>query len=234
MADNTDFFADEEKKAQEELDKIKLGETEYDPTELQALVDKGKKVDEYQKKYNTDFDRAWSSYGKTTQENKRLQEELETLRKAQEVVPQQGSGQLTEDQKIQARTALQDILGGKPMTDKELDSWYQQRRAGEKLLEECNSLQTEIPGDDGRPKFETQEILNHMAETGIRDPMKAYKDKYETELDSWKNTELGKQKGQQLPTLMPTGATRQPTNPKVTKDNIQQMIREELWGQSNE
>jgi uncharacterized damage-inducible protein DinB len=234
MADKLDFFAEEEQKAQEEIQKIKLGDTEYEPTELEQMVAKGKKVDEYEKKYNTDFDKAWSGYGKATQENKTLKEELESLRQAQSVSPQPNYQQLTEDQKIQARTALSDILGGKPMTDKELDNWYQNRRAGERLIDECKELAGEIDGSDGRPKFDVDEVLGHMKETGIRDPMKAYKDKYEPELDVWKQSELSKSKGMTLPTLSPSGVTKQPANVKISKDNIQELIREELWGQKNE
>jgi DNA repair ATPase RecN len=76
MADDK-FFQEEEQKAQEEIEKIKLGEVEYEPKELESYVEKGKRLDEFAKKYNTYPDKAWSAYGKTTQENKALKEQLE-------------------------------------------------------------------------------------------------------------------------------------------------------------
>mgnify|MGYP001600885643 CR=1 FL=1 len=59
------------------------------------------------------------------------------------------------------------------------------QRAGEKILEGAEKLQSEIDGKDGRPAFEIEDVLGHMRETGIRDPYKAYKDKYETELQKY-------------------------------------------------
>jgi hypothetical protein len=227
MPDKTDNFFQEEEKAQEELEKIKIGEAEYDAKELEGYIEKGKKVDEYTKKYNTDFDKAWSSYGKTTQENKELRVELERLK--QQVQFQKGGqdGELTEEQKTQVRKSLQDILGGNIITDKELDSTLAQREAGRALLSECKSHELDIDGTDGRPKFVTADILRHMEETGIRNPMKAYKDKFESELDTWKQSELNKEKGSVLPTLSSMG-TKQPKTVPVTKDNIGQLIREQL------
>jgi hypothetical protein len=229
MADNTDFFKEEEQKAQAEIEKIKLGEAEYDPKELEEMVAKGKKVDEYQKKYNTDFDKAWSSYGKTTQENKALREELEAVKAQRSSNPQpQVTGELTEDQIQMAREQAKKIG---IVTQGDLDQWYQTRRSSEKLLDECGNLEGTITGDDGRPKFSTKEILDYMVETGIKNPEKAYKDKYEKELDGWKQAELAKSKGQYMPTLSELGKkTSTPAQIKITKDNIAQMVNEELWG----
>jgi len=228
MAKPTDeFFQEEEQKAQEEIEKIKIGEQEYEPKELESFIEKGKKVDEYQKKYNTDFDKAWSSYGKTTQENKALKEQLEALQSEQNARKEVVTGELT-DAQIQEARAQARKLG--IMTQGDMDSWYQQRRSAEKLLEECSSYEGEIDGKDGRPKFNSEEILNHMADTGIKNPLKAYKDKYEKEIDAWKQSELNKEKGETMPTLTQTASIKQPKTPSVTKDNIGQMIREQLWG----
>ena len=229
MADNKDFFAEEEQKAQEEIEKIKLGEIEYDPKELEELVQKGKKVDEYSKRYNTDFDKAWSSYGKTTQENKTLKEELEKIKSSATAHQQiQNNGELTDEQIQQAREQARKIG---IVTSGDLESWYTQRRSAERLLEECSKLESETTGEDGRPKFNTEEILQHMQETGIKSPFKAYKDKYEKELEVWKDSELNQAKGINMPTLSPTGqGNKTPANIKVTKDNIGSLVSEALFG----
>ncbi len=228
--DDKQFFQEEEQKAEEALEKIKVGEAEYDPKELETYVEKGKKVDEYTKKYNTDFDKAWSSYGKTTQENKQLKEDLEKLQAEVQSHRQVQTGELTEEQIAQAREQARKIG---IVTEGDLNQWYQSRRAAEKLLEDCSTIQDEITGEDGRPKFVTEEILQHMEETGIKNPLKAYKDKFETELDKWKESELNKEKGSTLPTLNTGGGVKQPKQPVVTKDNLGQMIRESLYGAGN-
>lgn len=222
MADK--FFEEEEQKAQEEIEKIKLGENEYDPKELESIIEKGKKYDEFSKKYNTDPDKAWSAYGKTTTENKAIKEELETLRHQTEVKQQTQTGDLTDEQIQQAREQARK-LG--IMTQGDMDSWYQSRRSAERLLEKCSSYEGEINGEDGRPKFVTEEILKHMEETGIKDPQKAYKDKYEPELDAWKESVLSKERGNTMSTLS-TQSNKMPTVPKITKDNLADLVREQL------
>jgi hypothetical protein len=224
MPDDKSFFQEEEQKAQDELEKIKIGENEYDTKELESFIEKGKKVDEYTKKYNTDFDKAWTLYGKTTQENKSLKEELETLR---QTVIQPQSGDLTVEQIQQAKAQLEKILGGRVVIDKELDERISQREAGKELLTECKGYEKDIDGSDGRPKFDTTDLLQYMQETGVRKPMQAYKLKYESELDAWKQSELNKEKGTNLPTLS-TQTNKQPARVTITKDNIGDLIREQL------
>jgi hypothetical protein len=219
------FFQEEEQKAEEALEKIKIGETEYEPKEIESFIEKGKKVDEFAKKYNTDPDKAWSAYGKVTQENKAIKEELETLRQAATAQPQ--SGELTVEQIQQAKAQLEKILGGRVIIDKELDERIAQREAGKELLTECKGYEKEIDGTDGRPKFDTTDLLQYMQETGIRKPMQAYKLKYESELDAWKQNELNKERGSNLPTLS-TPSTKEPKRVAVTKDNIGDLIREQL------
>jgi hypothetical protein len=186
-------------------------------------------VDEYTKKYNTDFDKAWSSYGKTTGENKDLKAKIERLEQQVQLQQSGPTGALTEEQKVQARQQLQEILGGRVITDKDLDTTLSQREAGRELLSDCKTKEIEIDGSDGRPKFVTNDILGYMQETGIRNPLKAYKDKFEKELDTWKQSELFKAKSPNMPTLT-TQSDKQPKTVAVTKENIGQLIKEQLWG----
>jgi hypothetical protein len=137
----------------------------------------------------------------------------------------------TDDQKVLVKQQLQDILGGEVVTNKQLDEWYSQRRSGERLLEECDDLGSEIDGKDGRPKFDTEVILQHMSETGIKSPMKAYKDKYENELDKWRESELLRAKPNGMVTQEGGGfQSKQPSPVKITKDNLSQLMSEALYG----
>lgn len=58
------------------------------------------------------------------------------------------------------------------------------------------ALEDDIDGSDGRPAFDKVEIAQYMVDEGFRDPAKAYKDKYETELEAWnkKQETEGKEK----------------------------------------
>src|SRR4030042_759119 len=99
------------------------------------------------------------------------------------------------------------------------------RREGEKLLDDCKDMEGEIDGKDGRPAFKTKEILDHMVLTGIKNPMKAYKDKYEIEIDKWKEQQLRGAKPRGLFTEpSSTAGSKQPPNVRVTRDNLDAMV----------
>ncbi len=93
-------------------------------------------------------------------------------------------------------------------------------------------IEGEINGEDGRPKFTQDEIINYMSETGIKKPLAAYKDKFEKELEAWQTQQLSaKPKG--METLKPAGQP-EPKQPKVNRDNLTQMISEAMYGPQQE
>lgn len=218
--------------------KIKVGEDEYSQADIQRLVGLGKMAEEVETKYNTKLDRVYPEYTKATQEVKSQREklaeyesQLTKLRETQKQDAQAGQP-WTPEQKAQAKQQLQDLVGGKIMTDTEFEQKYAERRAGEKLLVECEEYVDEIDGSDGRPKFHLPEILEHMKETGIRHPLKAYKDKYETQLDEWKSKQIGSVKSPGLVTNTQAETGKIPPRVRITNDNLTQSIRDELFGAS--
>lgn len=231
------FFDDEEEKEEEqEVQKIKLGDKEFTEDELKSYVDKGNKVDEYEKKYNTSFDKAWSAYGRTTQENSELKTKLTDLESKinQPVIPTNADmDPVVKAQAIEAAKKLglvtKEDLSSVP--NKEVfKEWYQEQRQAEKLLDEMESLEGKINGSDGRPAFKTDEVLSYMQSNGVSNPMAAYKIMHEESLDKWKESKLKESRGRGFVTETQGGGTgdKRPSEVKVTKDNIEDLLAEAL------
>jgi len=225
-----EFFKEEEIKTEEvPQDKIKIGEKEYTQEELQNLVGIADKTIEIEKNLNTKIDRVYPEYTKATQRNKELEERLNEIK-----TRGQGSQELDADSIRQAKEAAKKIGivtddGVAEFVQKNFRQMYMRERAAEKLLDDCEDFEKEINGEDGRPKFKTEEILQYMKETGIRNPEKAYKDKYEKEVDSWKEAKLGLAKKPGMITEAgSTAGGKEPARVPVTKDNLQELIRESL------
>lgn len=208
------------------VEKIKLGEREFDQAELDRLVSLGEKAAEIEKNHGS-LDKFVSESGRRADEIGRYKKELDEL-KAKQPPTETKVGELTPEQIELAKKQLQDLIGGPPVTQSEFAKMYVAMREGERLIDECEGLAKEIDGKDGRPKFDRQEIIDYMSETGIKKPLAAYKDKYEKEIKDWET--------KQLTTKPKTDATLPPNgqqDPKVvrpTRDNLQQLIKESLYG----
>jgi len=226
----SDFFND---KTSEEVkpEVIKLGDKEYTQEELNAKVGLADKIQEFEAKQGQKVDEVFKSWGQRGERIGEMKKELEALQKEKEEAAKKPvNAEWTPELREQAKAQLEDLLGGKPMTDKELETWYGSRRAGEKLLEECDDLTAEINGEDGRPKFSTEDVLKHMTETGIRNPMKAYKDKFETELEDWTKKELVAAKANPTRTTPVAPSGKEPAPVIATKDNLGRLVSEALFG----
>lgn len=230
-----DYF---EPPAKEE-EKIKLGDTEYTQEELTKLVGLGLRAEDLAKNHGS-FDKFITEAGRRAEEIGRLKgvekeaQELKAKLEEYENKKEVNTGELKPEEIQKAREALQTVLGGEVVTTKQLDAWYQNRRSGERLLDECEELEAEINGGDGRPKFEKQSVLEHMASTGIKNPLKAYKDMYEDKLDEWKQSQLNKAKGEPFVTNERGAQDKQPAPVKVTRANLDQLVKETLYGVSQE
>jgi hypothetical protein len=227
-----DFFEKPDDETPEDVStKIKIGEQEYDPEEAQRLIELGRIGAEAEEKFNTKIDKVWPEYTKSQNELKsarenlsKYEQELAELRKANEA-----PSTLTPEVKEQARKQLLEIMGGEVVTKADLENYYAERKATDNLLDQTKSFEKEIDGSDGRPPFNTMEVLKYMEETGIRNPMKAYKDKYETELDSWKEKQLTNKKTPFITNSNPS-ADKQPPRVKTTRDNLYAQVEEMLQG----
>lgn len=233
-----DFFKSEPEpevvpEAPKEPEKVKVGEKEYTQEELNKVVELGELGREVESKYNTKLDKVWPEYTKTTQELKALKEEkakLETERLSQK---QQSGVQLTDDEIAQqARDQARRIgLALNEDVEAKVTQKVMEVLEARDLLNTCKEYEGEYNGKDGRPSFKTKEILEYMDETGIKNPEKAYKDKYEKEIDSWKEEQIKKSKPSGLYTERAASAgTREPREVRPNRDNLDQLVRDALEG----
>jgi len=226
MAD--EFFKETTETTETPVEKIKLGDKEYTQSELQDLVGIGEKTREIETNLNTKIDRVYPEYTKATQKNREYEAKIKDYE------TKTATPQLDEESIRQAKEAAKKIGivtddGIAEFVSKNFRQMYMQERAAEKLLDDCRDFEKDMDGTDGRPKFKTEEILQYMQETGIRNPEKAYKDKYEKEVDSWKEGKLGQARKSGMVTE--TGSTaggKEPTKVPVTRDNLDQLIKEAL------
>ncbi|MBU1092547.1 hypothetical protein KJ836_02680 [Patescibacteria group bacterium] len=229
----TDFFEDKTPESTEEaeVEKIKIGEEEFDPEELSGIIAKGRWANEVETKQNTKLDKLMPEYTKATQRLKDYEEKEKVWNEAQEKkLSETPQNELSEEELVR-QTKLQAKKFGLITVD-DIDQYVTQRinsvQQANELLEECKGMEKEYGGEDGRPKFETEEILKHMQETGIKSPLKAWKDKYEEQIDKWKEDQLGKAKKSGLYTETGSSGNHEPSPVKLTKSNLQDALTEAL------
>lgn len=236
-ADAADEENQQEEVREEAPERIKVGEAEYDPQELDKLVKLGKLGEEMQSKYNTDFTKVWPEYTRSRQELKeaqRYKEELENFKKQAEAKP--AGGELDPAAVAQAKEAARklNLLLEEDMPNKlepVFKNWYQRERAAERLLDQCKDYESKLTGKDGRPAFNTEEVLQYMADTGIKDPELAYKAKYEREIDEWKANQLGNSRRSGMSTITEGATTKQPKQVKITNQNVDSLMEQALRGE---
>ncbi len=227
-----DFFQPEEE--QVESDTIKLGEKEYSQDELSQLVGLGEMARDIETKQNTKIDRVFPEYTKATQKlsesEKRIAElerQLSTPVQPQETVK---PGELTIEQRDLAVKQLRD-LGF--VTKDEASQFAVAQIQGKELLDDVNFVLSEAT-DSGKPTTTPKELLDYMAEEGIRNPSKAYKLMFEDELDKIKEQKLSEIKPSgMVTTTQSTAGSKAPQPVKVTKDNMAKLIKESLAAGGN-
>lgn len=206
-------------------DKIKLGEEEFTTDELQDLVKLGRIGREAEEKFNTSIDKVWPSYTKTTQELKEKSERLEQLEREALNKKAESGQQLSDDELAQRAREEARRLG--LVTREELDNYFESkasaREQAQMLLTDCRGLEKEIDGTDGRPAFKTNEMLEYMQETGIKNPTSAYKQKFESQLDKWKEEKLASNKGSGFPTIESSSAGSEKLPPDKIPKNPEEL-----------
>lgn len=229
---NDDNTQETNQETDEAPEKVKVGEEEYSQEELSKLVGLGKLAAEAEDKYSTSIDKVWPAYTRTTQENAELKRQLEEAKRAERTID---NSTLTSDQKEVARRTLYDIIGGEPLTkaefDEAVDKKVSLRLQAKELLDDIQVTVSEME-EQGLPKTNTDDLLRHMSETGIKNPRKAYKDMFEEELDKIKEAKLQSLKQPGLVTESgSTAGAKQPPTVNITDSNISELLREALKGQ---
>lgn len=228
-----DFFDKTDDEGNDLPSTFKIGEKEYTQEQVESMVSKAQQVEELEGKYNTKLDRVWPEYGKSQNELKSLKEELEQLRIQAQQPPVREEGDLSEEQIRIAQEQARKIgiltqSDFDKMMEQKFESYYSKQRFAEKLIEDGHRYESEINGSDGRPKFVLEEVLEYMAETGHKDLMKAYKDKYDSQIEDWKAQQLKNARPQPFSTQDSTFSNREPSPIKPTKANIYDLVDEGL------
>jgi hypothetical protein len=199
-------------------DVIKIGDEEYKQDELQRLVGLGKLGLEAEEKYKTKIDNVWPEFTKKSQKLKELERENEQLRQAQQQATQpQNTNQGTDDQEVWNNL------------NKYINDAVSTRLSAHRLVEDCKDLEGKIDGSDGRPKFESQEVLSFMEQEGIKNPERAYKEMHAEAIEFWEREQLSKARPEPLVTEQ--GSTRGndiPQDVKITDKNFDAVLKEAL------
>ncbi len=231
-----------------EEQKIMIGDQEFSLEEAQELVKKGQMVKEVDERYSTDISKVYPKFTKQSQilkdpkalkryyedtfgddmggdnrggnnfsgdnrggNNSRMSQDdevAEALARAEEI----GLATKKSVSKIVQET-VQNILGARDL---------------KKTLDKFESMGNPYE-DKNLPKFRPREIIEHMRETGIRDPKRAYNDLYEPQVDQWKINKLAGSRPK--PFVSERGGqagSRKPSKVRVTDSNLKENIAEAL------
>lgn len=195
------FFKEEEQ--EEEIEKIKVGETEFAPEELEELVGKAQSIGDFEKKQGQtweDVTKSWGKRGERIGEYKKQIEEYEEKIKSLENPPEQEE---VDKEKIKAKVIAEANEFGLLTRDeakKMFEDYYQQSRSGEKILAKVNKVLRKAK-KDGNPTTEPEKLLEFMRDpANPADPAKAYKMMFEDELDEIKQRKLQSMKKEEFVT----------------------------------
>lgn len=228
------FFEDKpqtEPVKEPEVEKIKLGDSEYTQEELSKLVGLGKVAVEAEEKYNRPISKFWPEFTKSQQELTELKEKLAEIEKTpkQTLSP---TGEVTPEQLKEQALKQADELG--LLHTGNIQKVVSDMIEGALLLKDIDGLVDEAK-DAGKPTASTEDLLNFMkgdnpTKTMYRSPDKAYKDMFETELAAWEKKQLEKIKPEGFSTQESStaGSKVPPPPPAITKDTLEAAVRSSL------
>lgn len=231
------FFDDhDDKEKEEELTKIKVGDQEFSEDELSALVEKGRLAKDIEEKQNTDLSKVYPEYTRKSQQLKEYEEELAQLRELKKSVEEReieekankDSKSLTPDE-VRQMAAKQGYI-----TQENVNTYIQNYMAAQRILDQVKDLEAKRNPFEAEelPRVESQEMLRWMDENNITDPVKAYKIRFESEIDAWKEKKIaqGKPKGMYVDdTSAPSN--KLPREVKISNKNLQELMRASLSGE---
>jgi len=225
----------------EVVQNYKFGEEEYTKEQLEELVNFGKLAKEAEERYDTKIDRVYPEFTKKSQLIKEYEQKIQDYEsKFKEFETKNTQPAYQDDEQVRLAKEAAKKIG--LLTKEDIDELglitkdrfnqeYNSVRQAEKLLDGMTKYSKDLDGSDGRPKFDVDEILEYMNETGIQDYKIAYKIKYDDQLTAWKSKELGKAKRPGLYTEEnSTLSDKAPRETRTTRDNLGDSIRQALEG----
>lgn len=232
---------------EEEPQTISVGGNEYSQEDLDRLVGLGQIATEAESKYNIKIDKVWSNHTQVINEKKALEEQIENM-KAMAMKPDTPPVDVSVQDELQKAQALKaakdlgiltqgDLEGLGFMTKDSFSKELQRELAVQKLVDKAVGFEKSLDGTDGRPKFNQEEILGFMEQTGIQDMEIAYKVKNEEALDAWKSEKITKAAGMKTGfesiEASNAGSAKTPKSVKITRENLDEMIAAGMKGELN-
>lgn len=221
---------------------ISINGVDWDPSELESVITKGKQTLDLEKQWNTPVDKVWPEYGQTREQLKTISSERDEYKqKLADFEAKQNAGVETPTDIREAQEAARKLgLTLKEDLDKDgyikkadLDKYLSEREVQQaevkKVLDRANELETEIDGKDGRPAFNKRIVLAYANAYNIPDLKAAYEDMNKPQLDAWKATQVELNKPKGLKTLG-QGGEKSVKETKVTDDNVGSLLNETLYG----
>ena len=236
MADK--FFEEEKEEKQPEPEKIKVGETDFTKEELEGLVGKAKKIDEFEKKQGQSWEEVATSWGKRGERlgawkkatGAKDPSEFEKLRESEKEKPKEQVDEEKLRQEIRAQAQKFGLLTREEAAEM-FEKYYTQQRGGERIYSKVSSVLLRAKRD-GNPVTTPDKLLEFMADpNNPKDPTKAYKLMFEKELDEIKLKKLEsiKKPGMFTETKSTAGG-KEFTPPKVTKENLKSVLKQHFQG----
>src|SRR3990167_2260798 len=228
MAD--DLFGEkkeEEIEEKQEPEKIKLGDKEYTQDELSKLVGLGEFAQEVETKQNRKLDKIYPAYVEATQKLSELEKENEGLKQARTSVKAEEGIELSPEEVKKQALIEAKKLGLISVND--VNEYIDSRLAARDLQEDIEAV-VELAKEEGKPEVESLRLVEHMQETGIRNPQKAYNDLFEKELDDWRQKQLDKVKKSGMVTeTESTAGSKQHERVQPTRENLDKLIEEAMF-----
>lgn len=218
-----DFFQETEK----EPEKIKIGEREFTQDELNKRLELSDKAIESEERYNRPIEKFWPEFTKSQQELNELRKKVSEFENFQQRITSTPQYTPSPEQIKEQAIKQAEELG--LMHSGNVRDIIREEIQATRLLDEIEGMKTEAV-NAGKPNFTTEELLNHMQETGIKSPEKAYKDKFENELRAWEQKQLATIKPAPFETQeTSTAGSKEPviTTPK-NEDELQNALRSYL------
>ena len=224
MADQ-DFYTKAEEKVEEtqteetaEPEKIKIGDDEFTLDEAKDLLSKGKFAKEIEEKQNIKLDKVWPGHQELSNKVRDYEKEIENLKQAKTATKVEEGVELSREEQIaQAKKEAREL--GITL-DEDFDAKVDRKLEAIKIREDTQAV-VETYAEKYGITTDEETLLNHMVETGIRNPEKAAKDLYEDKIDAWKEKQIASVKKPGMVTDDTSSAgTKEPKAEPVTKDNF--------------
>lgn len=232
MADFFDDKFDDKKEEEQELEKIKVGDTEFTADELNELIGKAKTVKEFEEKQGQSWDKVVESWGKRGERigeyKKKIEEYEKELDKIKNPPPQEQIDREKLKEQVLAEAKVFGLLT-KDEAQKMMEEFYHTRRSGERLLTQVNKT-LKWAKERGYPQITAEKLLEYMADPiNPKDPRNAYEIMFKKEIREvdGKKLESIKPKGM-ITQQISTAGSKQPKRKPLTKEDLPAAFREVL------